>query len=101
MKWFDSAPGHHINTVVARLRCFLLCLYKLLLFACVKIIYALRTLATRCLTLLMTLAKHLRLLTAHYTSNPNILYLRDGEVVLYRRSSSPLYQCRFKLADGS
>lgn len=49
----------------------------------------------------MTLAKHLRLLTAHYTSNPNILYLRDGEVVLYRRSSSPLYQCRFKLADGS
>ena len=48
----------------------------------------------------MTLAKHLRLLTAHYTSNPNILYLRDGEVVLYRRSSSPLYQCRFKLADG-
>jgi integrase len=49
----------------------------------------------------MTLAKHLRILTAHYTSNPNILYLRDGEVVLYRRSASPLYQCRFKLADGS
>jgi integrase len=49
----------------------------------------------------MTLAKHLRLLTAHYTSNPNILYLRDGEVVLYRRSSSPPYQCRFKLANGS
>jgi integrase len=49
----------------------------------------------------MTLAKHARLLKAHYTSNPNILYLRDGEVVLYRRSASPLYQCRFKLADGS
>ncbi len=49
----------------------------------------------------MTLAKHARLLTAHYTSNPNILYLRDGEVVLYRRTASPLYQCRFKLADGS
>lgn len=49
----------------------------------------------------MTLAKHARLLTAHYTSNPNIIYLRDGEVVLYRRTASPLYQCRFKLADGS
>lgn len=49
----------------------------------------------------MTFAKHLRLLTAHYISNPNILYLRDGEVILYRPSSSPLYQCRFKLAGGS
>lgn len=34
------------------------------------------------------------------TANPNIIYLRDGEVVLYRRSASPLYQCRYKLADG-
>jgi integrase len=43
----------------------------------------------------------LRALTAHYTSNPNIFYLRDGEVVLYRCSASPLYQCRFELADRS
>jgi hypothetical protein len=26
--------------------------------------------------------------------------LRDGEVVVYRGSASPLYQCRYKLADG-
>ena len=35
-----------------------------------------------------------------YTANPNIIYLRDGEVVVYRRNASPLYQCRYKLADG-
>jgi integrase len=29
------------------------------------------------------------------------IYLRDGEVVLYRRSRSLLYQCRYKLADGT
>ncbi len=34
------------------------------------------------------------------TANHNIIYLRDGEVVVYRRSASPLYQCRYKLADG-
>jgi integrase len=34
------------------------------------------------------------------TANPNIIYLRDGEVVVYRRNASPLYQCRYKLADG-
>jgi integrase len=34
------------------------------------------------------------------TANPNIIYLRGGEVVVYRRSASPLYQCRYKLADG-
>jgi integrase len=33
-------------------------------------------------------------------AQPSILYLRDGEVVLYRRSRSLLYQCRYKLADG-
>lgn len=32
---------------------------------------------------------------------PSILYLRDGEVVLYRRSRSLLYQCRYRLADGT
>jgi integrase len=35
-----------------------------------------------------------------YAANPNIIYLRDGEVVVYRRNASPLYQCRYKLADG-
>ena len=35
-----------------------------------------------------------------YSSNLNIIYLRDGEVVVYCRSASPLYQCRHKLADG-
>ena len=32
---------------------------------------------------------------------PSILYLRDGEVVLYRRSRRLLYQCRYRLADGT
>lgn len=35
------------------------------------------------------------------TAQPKTLYLRDGEVVVYRRSRSLLYQCRYKLADGS
>ena len=29
------------------------------------------------------------------------LRLRDGEVVIYRRTRSLLYQCRYKLADGT
>ncbi|WP_353485229.1 integrase [Haliscomenobacter sp.] len=29
------------------------------------------------------------------------MYLRDGDVVLYRRSRSLLYQCRYRLADGT
>ena len=33
-------------------------------------------------------------------AQPNALLLRDGEVVLYRRTRSLLYQCRFKLEDG-
>ena len=35
------------------------------------------------------------------TVNPQHIHLRDGEVVLYRRSRSLLYQCRYKLADGT
>ena len=31
--------------------------------------------------------------------NTNIIYLRDGEVVLYRRPRSTLWHCRFKLQD--
>lgn len=34
-------------------------------------------------------------------TQPHILHLRDGEVVLYRRGDSPVWQCRFKLQDGS
>jgi integrase len=33
-------------------------------------------------------------------STPNILLLRDGEVLLYRRNRSPYWQCSFKLQDG-
>ncbi len=48
----------------------------------------------------MTRTKLLQHLPLLLTANPNIIYLRDGEVVVYRRSASPLYQCRYKLADG-
>ena len=41
-----------------------------------------------------------RIIDALIQTQPNILFLRDGEVVLYRRTRSLLYQCRFKLADG-
>jgi integrase len=34
-------------------------------------------------------------------TKPQTIHLRDGEVVVYRRSRSLLYQCRFKLADGT
>ena len=30
-----------------------------------------------------------------------MVYLRDGELVVYRRTRSLLYQCRYKLADGT
>ena len=46
-------------------------------------------------------AINLRALASYATAQPSILYLRDGEVVLYRRSRSLLYQCRYKLADGT
>jgi integrase len=34
-------------------------------------------------------------------TQPHILHLRDGEVVLFKRNDSPLWQCRFKLQDGT
>ena len=40
-----------------------------------------------------------RTIDALIQTQPNNLFLRDGEVVLYRRTRSLLYQCRFKLAD--
>jgi hypothetical protein len=33
-------------------------------------------------------------------TQPSVVLLRDGELVLYRRTRSLMYQCRFKLADG-
>jgi len=32
---------------------------------------------------------------------PHTIHLRDGEVVLFKRSHSVLWQCRYKLADGT
>jgi integrase len=42
-----------------------------------------------------------RLLTALRPAQPTAIYLRDGELAVYRRSRSLLYQCRYKLADGT
>ena len=41
-----------------------------------------------------------RLTSLAYTE-PTLIHLRDGEVVLFKRARSPLWQCRYKLADGS
>jgi len=48
-----------------------------------------------------TPTQRLRLLAALTPAQPHIIYLRDGEVVVYRRTRSLLYQCRYKLTDGS
>ena len=42
-----------------------------------------------------------RLLTSLATTQPQTIHLRDGDLVLYRRSRSLLYQCRYRLADGT
>ena len=34
-------------------------------------------------------------------TRPNVRLLRDGELVLYRRTRSLMYQCRFKLTDAN
>ena len=39
-------------------------------------------------------------LSALTYSEPTVIHLRDGEVVLYRRNDSPLWHCRFKLQTG-
>ena len=41
-----------------------------------------------------------RTIAALIPAQPSVLLLRDGELVLYRRTRSLMYQCRFKLADG-
>ncbi len=40
-------------------------------------------------------------LTAFQSAQLKSILLRDGELVLYRRSRSLLYQCRYRLADGT
>ena len=40
-----------------------------------------------------------RSIDALIAATPSVFLLRDGELVLYRRTRSLLYQCRFKLAD--
>jgi len=42
---------------------------------------------------------HNPLTTLAYTE-PKIIHLRDGEVVLFKRPHSALWQCCYKLADG-
>jgi integrase len=42
-----------------------------------------------------------RFITALNPSQPQFIYLCDGELILYRRARSLLYQCRYKLADGT
>ena len=41
-----------------------------------------------------------RLSVLNFTE-PQSLFLRDGEVVIFRRPNSPLWQCRFKRQDGT
>jgi integrase len=54
-------------------------------------------------SILPTMSTHrLRLsLSELSTIQPDTVYLRDGELILYRRSRSLLYQCRYKLSDGN
>ena len=40
-------------------------------------------------------------LTTLTYSEPKLIHLRDGEVVLFKRPHSALWQCRYKLADGT
>ena len=46
-------------------------------------------------------SRNRRILASLATAQPTIVYLRDGEVVVYRRTRSLLYQCRYKLANGN
>ncbi len=45
-------------------------------------------------------ATHPRSLTTLSYAEPQVIHLRDGEVVLFKRGDSPLWQCRYKLEDG-
>ena len=58
-------------------------------------------LQTQNTSLTLSPTRNTRILASLTTAQPTLIYLRDGEVVIYRRSRSLLYQCRYKLADGS
>jgi integrase len=45
-------------------------------------------------------ANHKSVISKFNYAPPNILLLRDGELVLYKRKKSPYWQCTFKLQDG-
>jgi integrase len=49
----------------------------------------------------MIMASNRPSLASLTTATPRAIYLRDSEVVIYRRTRSLLYQCRFKLANGT
>ena len=49
----------------------------------------------------LTPTQRKQLLSTYSAVNPHVVYLRDGELVVYRRTRSLLYQCRYKLADGT
>ena len=44
---------------------------------------------------------HQSQLTKLHFAEPQSLFLRDGEVVIFRRPNSPLWQCRFKRQNGT
>jgi hypothetical protein len=46
-------------------------------------------------------AHNMRSLAALISAPPIAIYLRDSEVVIYRRTRSLIYQCRYKLANGT
>ena len=46
-------------------------------------------------------AHNRRILASLTAAPPTAICLRDGEVVIYRRTRSLLYQCRYKLANGT
>ena len=48
----------------------------------------------------LKLRRHLASAVRH-RGHPTLLHMRDGEVVLYRRTNSPTWQTRYKLKDGS
>ena len=48
----------------------------------------------------MTALSAAAVLRALAAAQPQTLHLRDGELVLYRRSRSSLFQCRYKLSSG-
>jgi hypothetical protein len=42
----------------------------------------------------LTPTQRKQVLSTYSTVNPQVVYLRDGELVVYRRTRSLLYQCR-------